>query len=69
MYSEAYPISTPFAISSQQTEELRIEEPAVLEKVLPQKPFLLEAALLQDTGRPRVMADDVGDDLGQTNSL
>ena len=35
---------------SEQGEQSRINELAVLEKVLPQKPLLLEAALFEDTG-------------------
>src|SRR5205823_7693193 len=49
-----------FRRSAQQGEQPGINELAVLEEVLPQEPLLLEAALLQDTGRRRVVAEDVG---------
>src|SRR5437762_908707 len=66
---EAQPIFSPFTRSAEQAEQPRIEELAVFEEMLAQKPFLLEAALLQDTGRRRVVAGDVGDYLGQPELL
>src|SRR5262245_58769544 len=51
------PFSSPMTVapSAQQAEQPRINELAVLEEVLPQEPLLLEPALLQDTGRRRVV--------------
>src|SRR5262245_46419652 len=69
IYSEAHPISSPFTHSSQQSEQPRINELAVLEEVLAQEALLLEAALFQDTGRRRVVREDMGGDLHQAELL
>lgn len=55
----------PFLQSPKQAEQPCIDAFAVLEEMLAQKALLLETSLRQDTGRRRVMGEDVGGDLHQ----
>ena len=48
-----------------QCKQVHINELPVLQEMLPQQSFLHEAAFLKDTGRRRVVRDDVGHDLDQ----
>ena len=53
----------------EQGEQPRIKELAVLREVLAKKTLLVKAALLQDTGRRRVVGEDVSRDLHQAELL
>src|SRR5262245_49924835 len=65
IHSEAHPIVISFRQSPQQAEQPRINELAVLVEVLAKIALLLKAALFEDTGRRRVVREDMGGDLGQ----
>src|SRR5437868_4155585 len=63
------PPSLQPTMSSEQSEQPCIQELAVLEKVLPKKPFLLKAALFQHTNRRWVVRVNMGNDFDQPELL
>src|SRR5262249_26766208 len=65
----ARPLSRAWSFTLDQSKQPGVKKLAVLEEVLPQVALLPETALFKDTGRRRVVREDVGGDLRQPELL